>query len=499
MMKISFLAFVILLCTISVSFATEDATDIADTVSTPTIEQQTVDTAKELQTTSNENNQKDNNKDNKNVRTTNSNDTYTFTNTTLDITGNSYDGHELTILDNVNVTSSNHMQLSNTVFKIIGNNVNISGLTFKNFDNSPIVFTVIGSNVNITNNFINLTNVQALETKGVSIKNSSNVRVSNNTIYLAGVPQAAGWTNETGEWVENMKVSGIKAETSTGITINNNILTITATETGETASSTDAITIKTCNDSQVENNTITIDGSDYIYGISATTFNNNIRVFNNTVYLTGKNYICGVQFSSTSNSRAKLNRVYGNCTATSGACPSFEAFAYGVIDLTGTWGASTSEAVGNIIEDNYVELDSTIAYAYELSNTDQTQVLNNNATITGNVVMGLGIYNSTNSNITGNKFNITGNTRTLNSSIYEAVPPETTGIKLVGDTTNIRITGNTITVKDSNLSTVYSIILECSGNRVINNALTSINSTNVETTGINSIHNLGNNIIFNNH
>lgn len=406
-------------------------------------------------------------------------DQYTFANQTLDITGNNYDGQTLTILENVNVTSSNNMQLSNTEFIVSGDNVNITGLKIINSNSKPIVITVTGANVNIKDNNISLYCLEAVETRAITVLNTNNVEISNNTVSVKAVPQAAGWTNETGEWVENMKVSGIKIQNSHDITIDSNVLSLTnSTTTGEYWSTADVITIKNSNDTIISNNDIAANGSDYIYGVSAVNFNNNITVFNNTIQLTGTNYICGVQYSSTSNSKASYNKVNGTCTAISGLCPSYEAFAYGIISITGTYGAATSEATGNIIENNDVTLDSTIAYAYELSNAENNIINNNTANVTGNVVMALGIYNSSNCNITGNTFTVTGNTRDLNSGIYEAISPVTTGIKIVDFSSNILIDSNVILVSDTIVNGgTYCVIVEayCTSMDVTYNSLTASN------------------------
>lgn len=380
-------------------------------------------------------------------------DPYTFANETLDITGNQYDGHTLTLLDNVNVYSSNNMQLTGTNFIVNGNNVNITGLKIDNNNWNTEAISVTGSNVNIIGNNISLTRTYSGDTKGISIVNATNVTVSENNVNVHAMPQSSGWEyiNETDEWIEHMKVSGIKAETSNNVTINNNIVTVTNSTTfGEVSSSADAITLKTCNDSNIENNTVTISGSDYIYGIAISRYSNNIFIYNNTVSLSGTNYICGIQLASSSNSRIKHNIVKGTCTSSLAPLPSLECFAYGIVDLTGRTNVMESEALNNIIEFNDVELDSTIAYAYELSNTENTQILNNNATVRGEFVMGLGIFNSSNSDISSNNFISNGFTTILNASIVEAVPPETTGIKLSGCCDNIQIYYNDILVTNLN-------------------------------------------------
>ena len=56
----------------------------------------------------------------------------------------------------------------------------------------------------------------------------------------------------------------------------------------------------------------------------------------------------------------------------------------------------------------------------------------------GNVVMGIGLYNSSDNHVDYNTITIFGTTSTLSSSIYEQIPPQTTGIKIVGNETFYR-------------------------------------------------------------
>jgi len=395
------------------------------------------------------------------------------------INDSTWDNQAYDVTSNVKITT-NITQSNNIAFRLNGNNITIDGLNIVNDNTTPICISIASgsSDIKIINNNIAINNNASTETRAVYMFNATNVCVTNNTFDICAVPQSSGWDNSTGVWLENMKVSAVKEELSNKVTINNNVITVSkSVSSGDYFSSTDAITVKKSENSLIDNNTITMSGSAYLYAISASYYCNNITAINNIINLTGNNYICGIQFSSTSNSKARNNQIIGTCTATSGACPSYEAFAYGIISLTGTWGASTSEAVGNIIENNNVTLDSTVAYSYELSNTENNIIHNNTATVTGNVVMALGIYNSSNNNITDNTFTVTGNTTTLNGFIYEAVYPVTTGIKIVCDENDTSqyniISGNDIDVQDPNNTNIYSIILETNvnNNTVIENHL----------------------------
>lgn len=463
-LKVSLLGLLLVMC-MSVAMAADVSEDTTSEVATPqSTDTNNVDTTDYVSTEDNDN------EINKQVNPTRSYNPITVNTCINDST---WDNQSYDVYSNVKITT-NISQSNNIAFNLNGNNITIDGLNIVNDETQPICINIASgsSDIKIINNNIAINNNASTETRAVYMFNATNVCVTNNTFDICAVPQSSGWDNSTGVWLENMKVSAVKEELSNKVTINNNVITVSnSVSSGDYFSSTDAITVKKSENSLIDNNTITMSGSAYLYAISASYYCNNITAINNIINLTGNNYICGIQFSSTSNSKARNNQIIGTCTATSGACPSYEAFAYGIISLTGTWGASTSEAVGNIICNNDVTLNSTIAYAYELSNAENNIICNNTATITGNVVMALGIYNSSYNNICYNTFTVTGNTITLNDSIYEAVYPVTTGIKIVDDgfnnTQNNTIIGNTINVTDTNSASLNDIILEGTNNTII--------------------------------
>lgn len=395
-------------------------------------------------------------------------------------------------LDTVVFTSSaNNAIFYNTTFTLSGKNIKISNLVFNNTNTNGNPITITSTNVScISGNTINVFKNVSEETFGINVINSNYTCVCGNTINEVGVPQMMGW--ETG--VGAIKFSGIVFNNVNTSCIKGNTLNLQNVTTAYPFgySTMEAITVKggSQNDT-VKQNVITVTGSEYIYAISLSEFDNNITVEENNITLTGSNYICGVQLSSVTNSTVRKNKIEGTCSEESGQGASYEAFAYGVAVLTGTWGASTSEATGNIVEYNDVTLDSTVAYAYELSNADNTIIQYNNATVTGNVVMALGIYNSSYNNINNNIFIVTGNTRTLNDSIYEAVWPVTTGIKINETSYNNTIENNIITVTDS-VTNYYAVVLvgtinstvmnnELNGSRNGNNAV-SWRNNNVNCT-----------------
>ncbi len=397
--------------------------------------------------------------------TINSNKKYDFTGTFIN-RNITYDN-----LSNVILTSSNNdATFINSTITLSGTNIKVSNLKFDNTNTNGNPLTITDStNVVIDNNQFKVYKNTQTETYSINVINSANVVITNNQLNMSGAPQGVNWS--AGGVVE---YSGIVFSNVNDSYIDSNVLTLTNSTPAVMwdYSTMEAITVRSASQNDViRRNNIDITGSDYIYGISTSELSNNLRICLNNVTMTGTNLVSGIQLSSTTNSKVCSNKIEGTCTAASGNTTSGEAFAYGITVLTYTWHPPASEATGNVICNNTITLDSTVAYAIELSIADNTIIRKNTATVTGNVVMALGIYNSSYNSIIDNTFTVTGNTTTLNSGIYEAVYPVTTGIKIVDDgfnnTQNNTIIGNTINVTDTNSASLNDIILEGTNNTII--------------------------------
>ena len=392
-------------------------------------------------------------------------------------------------LDTVVFTSTrNNAVFYNSTFTLNGENIRVSNLKFNNHNTSgnPIDITANNSEI-INNEFTVFKNVEE-ETFAIKTTDSTDILVENNYVNVTGVPQMMGW--ETGEG--KVKLSGIVFDkVNTSVINNNRIFIQNCTEAYPFGYSTmEAITVRGhSNDTNVTANTIMVKGSEYIYAISLSEFDNNIHVERNYINLNGSNYVCGIQLASVTNSIVDYNTINGVCESVSGSGASYEAFAYGITVLTTGWMPPASEATGNVVDSNQISLHSTVAYAIELSNADYTQVTNNNGTVTGNVVMGLGIYNSTTVYIVGNRFLVYGNTRDLYENITEAVYPVTTGIKMNNMSSDIYVSDNIINVTDTNNTVdTYCVIVDpdCEWVEVCYNTLTAINT--VTRTGDNATY-----------
>ena len=152
--KAIFLTLLLVLC-MSVAVAADVSEDIVDDVSTTPDTDTSLDTAtiETVQSSINDNNVE---KSEENQPRHVPDDEYKFANETLDIINSSYDGHTLTLLDNVNVMSSTNQPLNNIAFTVQGSNVLIQGLNITNINQNNVVITVsnASSQINILNNNI---------------------------------------------------------------------------------------------------------------------------------------------------------------------------------------------------------------------------------------------------------------------------------------------------------------------------------------------------------
>ncbi len=387
-------------------------------------------------------------------------------------------GGSITITNPIILSSISGATFEDTQFIINSNDVTIKNLIIENDNNAyGAAITATGyKNIEVINNTITVTKTTAQESVGIKIANSNNTTVCKNIVNVSAVPQSMGWDNSTGVWLGAVQVSGILYSNVNNSKINCNNVTVndSTTFTPFAWSTADGITVKGGSENTTTNhNNVNVTGSEYNYGISLSEFVKNITVYNNTITMETINQLCGIQLSAGTDSTIKANKIYGNCTAQQATTASYEAFSYGIVISTATYGASDCESYNNTIEDNEITLNSTISYGIQLNNVKDTNVTNNTVNVTGNVVMDLGIYNSSYVEVTDNTFYSTGNTITLHPNIYDAIYPTTTGIKINETSNNILIENNDITVTDSASGvTSYAVILEdCDDSEVKNNNL----------------------------
>ncbi|MDO5825638.1 MAG: hypothetical protein Q4Q22_04600, partial [Methanosphaera sp.] len=390
--------------------------------------------------------------------------------------------------NNVIITSTTGAKLTNTAITLSGTNLQISNLKFENTNtNNPISITN-SENVIINDNTITYRKETSGDTFVIYVAMSNYITITENQVNVTAYPQPMNWVKipDTVLYPNYgfTRVSGILLNNTnyTDVTYNTVNVNSTSNTVDHTISSTfDGISV--INNSQsdiINNNNVNVNGSEYMYGISLSYYLISMTVNNNVITVNGTNHVAGIQATSTTESEFKSNTITGNCTATSGSTMSLEAFAYGIILSTELYQSPVCETYNNEVDNNIINLNSTIAYGIELNNADYNNVTNNNVHTYGNVTMGIGLYNSSYNDLSGNTLIISGDTRELNPYIYDAIYPVTTGIK-VNETSNYNlIYGNTIEVTEDNITvTPYAVILEdCNYSEVMLNQI----EVNEETT-----------------
>lgn len=451
-LKVSLLGLLLVMC-MSVAMAADVSEDTTSEVAVPSSDAQSVDTTDYVITENNNNANKQ------------TNPTRSYNPITVDtcINDSTWDNQLYEVYSNVKITT-NISQSNNIAFNLNGNNITIDGLNIVNDETQPIAITALQNSqyINILNTNITVVNTEETETMGIVLNNANNVLVDNCKINLSAVSQDL-YTPP--DWTYALKTSAILVDGGNNITLNENTVNIcNSTSNGSVSGTGEAITVRNnANQVNVVNNIITGEDFPYLYGINIMGTSNQVLIENNTVNLTSGNYIGGIQLTSTSNSVIRRNTITGTSYAESGQCAGFEAFAYGIV-VSSSYKPAASESTNNLIEFNNIDISANVTYGIELNIADSSMVYNNTLDVDGEVVMALGMYNSSSCQIKDNNFTVTGNTRTLNGNAYEAIPPVTTGIKITCDENDTSqyntIMGNIIRVNDTNNTNIYDIILE---------------------------------------
>jgi len=356
--------------------------------------------------------------------------------TTDVVIDNTYDNQVFDVSSNVRITSG-VAQSNNIAFRLNGNNITIDGLNIVNDETQPIVINALpnSNHISIINTNITVVNTEETKTMAIILNNTQNSLVEHCNVDFSAVSQPLYVYNETtGGYDYFFNTSAILTDGGNNITINANTVHISnSTSNGSFSGTGEAITVRfDANNVNVINNNVTGEGFPYVYGINIYGVSNLVLIENNTVNLTSGNYIGGIQLTSTSNSIIRRNTITGTCFAGSGQCAGLEASAYGIV-LSSSYKPPASESTNNLIEFNDIDLSANVTYGIELNIADNTRVFNNTVDVDGDVVMALGIYNSSRCQIKDNDFTVTGNTRELDLYFYEAIPPVTTGIKIIND------------------------------------------------------------------
>ena len=415
-------------------------------------------------------------------------DTITFDDT--------FTGKTMNINAPVTITATSTAQFTDSQISITVSGVTISNLNIENtnIDGSVITATnvnniILDSNTIVTNNENNYE-----KAIGITFNNVNESNITNNIITVSGYPQNLGWDNSTGVWLSESQVTGIYMSQVNYINVTDNTLTVTNSSTPIPDNTTiEAITLKTnSNYVNITDNSIDVSGSNYVYGISLSNVVNYAYIANNGILIFSNNYINAIQLDKTKHSVVYNNEILGSTFPESTYVPSHERVAYGIVVTTSSFPPIYGESTNNTIRANTIDLESTIVYAIELYLANDTIIDGNEITVTGNITIGIGLYNSSNNRIEENIIDLEAHNKTISPQFYEQIPKTSCGIIIVGNSssTNNNITDNAIMVSDdqSRTDTLYCVIVRATGNKVVENELeTTFDGITPVLTGDNAV------------
>ena len=406
-----------------------------------------------------------------------------------------FDGKTIDITNGVTITSSPDYTFTNSHFIVNANGVTITNLKIENTitDETPVIYINKKSNVNITNNDITLTKTNTGRTYAIEANSTSYAKIDSNNITVNAYPQSKEWIElSLINYVGVGKVAGVVVDHSNHVNVTNNNITLTNSTVGGQATSTfESIAIR--NDStyvSARDNNIDTSNANYSYGITIER-SDRCNATGNIINVTSECYVCGIELMEDKHTLLTYNNITGRAFRNANTSLIGESFAYGiyvganyVIDMS----------VNTTVSYNNINLSSDISYGIEgykitgfsyIFNTISNGIYYNNITVNGTVAMGMGFNQTTYTNINNNIIKATAYNRTL-SYYVEAIPPTTTGIKVINSVMDIQY--NHILVNEYNtvVDDIYSVLSDTLVT-VKNNYLTS-NYNDQQKTGDDSVY-----------
>ena len=315
-------------------------------------------------------------------------------------------------------------------------NVNSSG-------NTPtIALNAIGENITIKNCIINA-DITSNRTSSPLYLGGENSVVENCTINAKLPSSQVAWDDNSlpkgiGVWINAFYT-----------TLRNNKINITESciLSDGTHRSLYGVYVRGIN-TELYNNTITVEGTQYTYGFVVRASQN--RIYDNNITVKSVYYSAGVNIEGNG---MKNNYIQNNIINASAGFEQTDNgnpdVAYGCLILDFSYGgyeyvASASSMENNRYINNTVIADARQSYGFELWGGVNTQIINNNMTVTGNYPMGIGTI-GINTTIDNNTILADG---TSNDTEYSAdwIKPRTAGVYVYGTMEGNRVTNNTVAV-----------------------------------------------------
>jgi parallel beta-helix repeat protein len=286
-------------------------------------------------------------------------------------------------------------------------------------------------------------------------------------------------------------ISIVVSSSNNNIT-NNNIQCLATTNNNEYGT-IEAIVVQSptnAKNNNISRNTITVRGSDYVYGINiGANANNNIIEYNN-IKVDSTTYSAGIQIISPANNN---NISYNNINST--AATTDDKSAYGILVMNDSY--DTVKAIqNNTITTNNLRVVGFNSYGIEVYKSDNNKVSDNTIIVyNSNYATGIALTGENNI-INSNKLLVTGKSNETSLS-YDNILPTTAGINIVNSYNNtlsqnqmnvtkgsgIKLDNATkTTLKNNNVSAKTSVGLNIANsqeNRIVSNNITADTSNTV--------------------
>ncbi|MCD7781958.1 MAG: Ig-like domain repeat protein [Methanosphaera sp.] len=323
---------------------------------------------------------------------------------------------------------------------------------------------------------------------------ASAVMIRNNTLTGSFEVYAIDWMNMDMTYSQSITRTGFIlydlgfSEYITTSIIENNTITVTnLDESGESYSSFYGVTLLG-GKYNFTNNTVSIDGIQWIYALSFNTVTYS-NITNNNITVNGDRYVLGIRLSSgfdyyyIYDELLCVNNVIRNNTFTLTAGDSgygdhgdgtyAEDVIYAIyIENTNYYGHTYSSTTGNvhnnIIDNNTITGSAHNVYGVELYGANGTNITNNVMTLEGSTPMGIGV-DGTNSIIDNNTITVMGSVFGQEYTADYLTATEAGIVLLWGSYNNI--TNNTIT---SNLNPAIYVYSTENNDNIISNTLTTL-------------------------
>ena len=379
---------------------------------------------------------------------------------------------------NLLITGDNTAQIINGQILINSKNTTLKNIKINDTDATfNYAIQNNGENTLIDNNTVYISKTTGI-VNGIQ-NNADNVTIANNNVTVEGPSNNIPWSYD----VSYADTIAIITADSEDVLIENN--TVTALHNNKTtpASTGTIYAIEAYGMTvTINNNTVVVYSPKYVYAIN-TVGCEDVYVTNNNIKATSERYIAGIQLGDAPDAEVLNNTINGVCANTT-ALTNEEAIGYGVI-VQSIMGMCDN----TIINNNIININSTIAYGVEVFSSRYSNITNNNITLNGAYSIGVGLALSRPVNITANNIKICGDSSQKINPITENVQPAISGVVTTQGACNATILNNNIHVIDLNGNATGVLI----GNVTLKNSIDATVKNNIIDT--NTLH--GNDAVLN--